>query len=94
MVYNKNNKLILNKTYTSNGKSHGAAMFWGGVFAMKAALRESSLEAYQTIFKNMRQGLKNSEYKALSRELNSKPVKQSSPMIKVKATKEKTTTKK
>jgi hypothetical protein len=32
-------------------------MFWGGAFSMKSAIRQSSIEAYQKIFRQMREDL-------------------------------------
>ena len=40
---------ILNKTYHSTGKTQGAKMFWGGVFAMKNATQQSTKLAIDKI---------------------------------------------
>ncbi len=33
-------------------------MFWGGAFAMKSAIRQSSYDAYKKVFADLRQDLK------------------------------------
>ena len=54
IVYNKEKDVLLEKTYTAEGKSQGKKMFWGGAFAMKSAMRQSSLGALKKIFRNIR----------------------------------------
>jgi hypothetical protein len=45
---------LLQKTYSAEGESRGARMFWGGAFAMKSAIRQSSLDAYKKVFAQLR----------------------------------------
>ena len=45
---------LFTKTYTAAGDTQGAKMYWGGPFAMKSAVRQSSLEAYKKIFEQIR----------------------------------------
>lgn len=56
-VYGPNKVELLQKTYSAVGPTQGAKMFWGGAFAMKSALRQSSLAAYKTIFEELRTDL-------------------------------------
>jgi len=56
-AYDGNHKRFLDKTYTAEGETQGAKMFWGGAFAMKSAIRQSSLEAYKKIFEQLRADL-------------------------------------
>ena len=37
--------LIFDKSYRGEGDTQGGKMFWGGAFAMKSAIRQSSFEA-------------------------------------------------
>jgi len=57
-AYCENKKFLFQKTYTKEGKSQGAKMFWGGPFAMKSAVRFSSLDAYKQILSAIREDLK------------------------------------
>jgi len=43
--------------YTESGETQGGKMFWGGAFAMKSAMRQSSLAALQAIFARLRADL-------------------------------------
>lgn len=47
-----NKKLIFEKIYKSDGKTQGAKMFWGGVFAMKNAIQQSTKLALDEILRN------------------------------------------
>ena len=47
---NGNNKLF-NKTYHTDGKSQGAKMFWGGPFAMKNTIQQSTKLAIDEILR-------------------------------------------
>ena len=39
------------------GEMEGAKMFWGGAFAMKSAIRQSSYDAYKKVFEQLRRDL-------------------------------------
>ncbi len=49
---------LLEKSYTKDGDTQGGKMFWGGAFAMKSAIRQSSYDAYKKVFADLRQDLK------------------------------------
>ena len=48
---------LLDKTYHAEGEAQGGKMFWGGAFAMKSAVRQSSLDALKKIFGELRADL-------------------------------------
>lgn len=48
---------LLQKTYSAEGETQGGKMFWGGAFAMKSAIRQSSLDAYKKVFAELRDDL-------------------------------------
>jgi hypothetical protein len=48
---------LFEKTYAGQGDTQGGKMFWGGAFAMKSAIRQSSLDAYKQIFAKLREDL-------------------------------------
>lgn len=48
---------IFDKSYREEGDTQGAKMFWGGAFAMKSAIRQSSFEAYKKAFAKLRADL-------------------------------------
>jgi hypothetical protein len=50
-------KTAFEKTYSAAGITQGGKMFWGGAFGMKSAIRQSSLAAYQDVFKQLRADL-------------------------------------
>lgn len=56
-VYGPNRRPLLDKTYAAEGDTEGAKMFWGGAFAMKSAIRQSSLDALKKIFEQLRADL-------------------------------------
>lgn len=56
-VYGDDKSVLLEKSYTETGMSQGAKMFWGGAFAMKSAVRQSSFDALKKIFSSLRQDL-------------------------------------
>lgn len=56
-AYDRGRKPLLQKTYTAEGETQGGKMFWGGAFAMKSAIRQSSLDAYKKIFAQLRSDL-------------------------------------
>jgi hypothetical protein len=53
----RSGKLLFEKDYSAEGPAQGGKMFIGGAFAMKSAIRSSSLNAYQQIFTQMRADL-------------------------------------
>jgi hypothetical protein len=56
-AYEAGKKQLLKKTYSAEGETQGAKMFWGGAFGMKSAIRQSSLDAYKKIFADLRADL-------------------------------------
>ena len=60
------NQKLFDQSYTETGISQGGKMFWGGAFAMKSAMRQSSVDAFKKIFVRIRQ-----ELEAAMREANS-----------------------
>jgi hypothetical protein len=56
-VYEPGKRPLLQKTYSAEGETHGAKMFWAGPFGMKSAIRQSSLDAYKRIFAELRSDL-------------------------------------
>ena len=57
-VFEPGKKQLLSKSYTAQGITQGGKMFWGGAFAMKSAIRQSSFDAYKKIFEMMRTDLR------------------------------------
>jgi len=57
VVYRPGHVQVLGKTYHAEGFTQGAKMFWGGAFAMKSAIRQSSLDAFKKIFAELRHDL-------------------------------------
>lgn len=53
-AYGRGRRPLMQKTYSAEGETQGAKMFWGGAFGMKSAIRQSSLDAYKKIFEQMR----------------------------------------
>ena len=53
-AYGPGRTLIFDKSYREEGDRQGAKMFWGGAFAMKSAIRQSSFQAYQAAFAKLR----------------------------------------
>ncbi len=45
---------LFDHSYTATGATQGGKMFWGGAFAMKSAVRQSSIDAYRKIFAQLR----------------------------------------
>jgi len=56
-AYQKTDQILLEKTYTKDGIRQGGKMFWGGAFAMKSAMRQSSFDAYKKVFTELRSDL-------------------------------------
>lgn len=53
-AYGPGRVLIFDKSYRSEGDTQGGKMFWGGAFAMKSAIRQSSFQAYRSAFSRLR----------------------------------------
>ena len=58
-VYGADKKVYFDNSYTEVGIRQGAKMFWGGAFAMKSAIRQSSFGALKKIFASLRRDLTN-----------------------------------
>lgn len=58
-AYESGRRQLLQRTYSAEGASQGAKMFWAGAFGMKSAIRQSSLDAYKRIFTEIRSDLGN-----------------------------------
>jgi hypothetical protein len=56
-AYEPGKRQLLKKTYSAEGESHGAKMFWAGAFGMKSAIRQSSLNAYKKVLAALRADL-------------------------------------
>ncbi len=56
-AYRNIDHILLEKTYTKEGIRQGGKMFWGGAFAMKSAMRQSSFDAYKKVFAELRSDL-------------------------------------
>lgn len=54
IVYGPGKTILLDKSYSAEGFRQGAKMFWGGPFAMKSAMRQSSLDAFKQAFAQLR----------------------------------------
>lgn len=57
IAYGHDKKVLFDKEYLEVGISQGGKMFWGGAFAMKSAIRQSSLDALKKIFISLRSDL-------------------------------------
>jgi len=58
-TYRPGHVLIFDKSYREEGDTQGSKMFWGGAFAMKSAIRQSSFDAYKKVFAKLRADLVN-----------------------------------
>lgn len=58
-TYRPGHVLIFEKSYREEGDTQGSKMFWGGAFAMKSAIRQSSFDAYKKVFAKLRADLVN-----------------------------------
>lgn len=58
-TYHPGHVLIFDKSYREEGDTQGGKMFWGGPFAMKSAIRQSSFDAYKKVFAKLRTDLVN-----------------------------------
>lgn len=56
-----NGKTTLEKTYSAEGNSQGGKMFWGGAWAMKNAVQQSTKFAMDSILRNFFSDLKASK---------------------------------
>ena len=56
-AYGPGHAQLLDKSYREEGDTQGAKMFWGGAFAMKSAIRQSSYDAYKKVFAKLRADL-------------------------------------
>ncbi len=54
IAYGAGKNVLFEKTYTEQGFTQGAKMFWAGPFAMKSAVRQSSFDAYKKVFAALR----------------------------------------
>ena len=52
------------KTYRADGRTQGGKMFWGGVFAMKNAIQQSTKYALDDIFRRLIEDTNNTTKKA------------------------------
>jgi hypothetical protein len=50
----RDGRMLFEKSYDAAGSPQGGKMFFGGAFAMKSAVRQSSLAAYKEIFVKLR----------------------------------------
>ena len=56
-VYERGMRRVSQKTYIAEGEGQGGKMFFGGAFAMKSAIRQSSLDAFKKVFEQLRADL-------------------------------------
>ncbi len=56
-AYGEGKRQLLERTYSAEGATQGGKMFWGGAFAMKSAIRQSSFDAFKQVFAQMRPDL-------------------------------------
>ena len=57
-VFDESSKLM-EKSYSAEGKTQSAKMFWLSIYVMKSVMRQSALDALQKIFKQIRIDLSN-----------------------------------
>ena len=57
IAYGPGKVVLFDNTYSEVGIKQGGKMFWGGAFAMKSAMRQSSLDALKKIFIKLRMDL-------------------------------------
>ncbi len=55
--FDEGKHILLDRTFSESGSTQGGKMFWGGAFSMKSAIRQSSIEAYRKMFKDLREEL-------------------------------------
>ena len=56
-AYDRGRRQLLQKTYSAEGETQGAKMYWARAFGMKSAIRQSSLDAYKKVFAEIRSDL-------------------------------------
>lgn len=66
IAYGPGKQELFNKTYGKQGITQGGKMFWGGAFAMKSAVRQSSFDAYKQVFAELRKDLSHAMEGSLS----------------------------
>ncbi len=49
----RSDQVVFSKTYTQDGKTQGGKMFWGGVFAQKNAVHQSTKDAIDKILREL-----------------------------------------
>ncbi len=49
----RSNQVVFSKIYSRDGKTQGGKMFWGGVFAQKNAVQQSTKDAIDTILRDL-----------------------------------------
>ncbi len=54
IAYGAGKNVLFEKTYTEQGFTQGAKMFWAGAFGMNSAVRQSSFDAYKKVFAALR----------------------------------------
>jgi hypothetical protein len=57
VAYAPGRELLFENDYAGTGETQGAKMFWGGAFAMKSAVRQSSLYAFKQAMDELRADL-------------------------------------
>ena len=57
IAYSKGRQRLFERSYSAEGDTQGAKMFWGGAFAMKSAIRQSSFDAFKQVFDQLRPDL-------------------------------------
>ena len=57
LALDENQKVLLNRKYEEMGEGYGGRIFWGGAFAMKSAVRLSTVDAYKKAMVYIRQDL-------------------------------------
>jgi len=71
LLHNKN--IIIKKTYHVEGKAQGGKMFWGGAFAMKNAIQQSTKLALDAILSDFIQDINNKNEQLNIQVLTTKP---------------------
>jgi hypothetical protein len=56
-TYGRGKQLLFERDYQGTGKRQAGKVFWGGAFAMKSAIRQSTLDAYQQVLAEIRADL-------------------------------------
>lgn len=53
VTYRKDGRDVFSRTYQADGRTQGGKMFWGGAFAMKNAVQQSTKLALDTILRQL-----------------------------------------